>query len=1804
MEKMGKSKRFIAIILALLQIICGLNLNALEVYAWGGGGTQYVYTDTISVQSFLDEHPEMFSDPGKLPILVSYYFSGYAASHGDAGRVAEIYYVNSTGTVTSAADADAIYQSSAGRNTVDGFSGGYDYHNGYKDDRYECGGVGDEIEITFEAPDGCAFPANVSTLTDQSGYTRYTGIVYQFVGGEEVTWQSKSNNPWGDRKMYKTLTYRFKGGSAVVDGSGHVTNALLQLNLSYDLLPQLKVYDVLDDDVNNAQLVETVSEPLDSSHTAADTDFTHYKDNYTPADGYRSGYTYAGMEIRDDYYTYDDDGNQIQNPDYEFADITHNGYGRHFSIYRFFYSDNPYDTELNVKYQAINAEDNSPVSGVSIFGETTDTNGFIATEDNFVFRRDVTDSNKYLKTDFSSGTHTKYLINDTETTKTDFKTSHNYSTDDVIYKYRTGSSTNFNYMAKVSWAGTKKYKEGNNTLKHQLTNDWYYYKGVYKVEIDGDFNGMDSSHYNVVNVDDSNITIQFYVNPDKTKSYTVKYQAVKLDGTPYAGVELNGETTGSDGYISAEDTIKQVVNEENQRSIYLNDELNNTVGTAVEVSKTDTVFTGGFTTTGTDTAYKNTWTPDITGLRAGTTLENIDETTYVIKVCKEIPEYTHTVRFKAQYSDGDPVEGYTINGETTGADGYIAGTDVFKIAVPFIGDPSYSLNGASVTETSTGKYQNTCAYGVGSDTAAYNFAWSFTGTTPSFSVSEAVSNCTVESIDANTDVVIIDVGDGSIDKTVSVPVNIKYYVNDADDDNWTEAASKDETFDVDIHVLRNGNITTVNGTKNFIDTADFNTVKGYYEYATAVELKSDKTSNVGTNLTTSNTGVDMDASSISFDYEITKDISKAENTPSIAIKLYFKASRTQHKITIKYVINDEDDNLLAQSSTDINYYKTQPYNIVPDLTTGDIATEIASNSIDVSKLVFDYREVGTDKVTNLIEAPFVGTMGDSDLTVKFVYKKTPDMVTLTVTDVYQEADGTETSRTSRTPENYTKNSTYTVNALSPAGYDVVGDTVKTGTITANMEIEFVYKKKASYTITGVDEYYTTGGALDVSNTRTTDTKTEGDSYSYNALTPEGYTVDGDTNFSGTVTGNLVITFKYKKNPPATYTITVIDEYYDNSGVLESSSTRASDIKNVGDLYTYDALTVDGYTCTSPTNYSGIVTGDETLRFTYKKDADPIIPIPVPTPAPEPTPVPTPIVPIVVKNYTIKVIDRYPDRDDIRIDIKVPAGTPYNYDALDVDGYTVSGDTSYTGVVNGDTELVFVYTKDAEPVKTYEYKVVYRYIDEDGNVKDEVVVDKLVPEGSPYDHTAPDKDGYTIEGDKEKSGTVTGDTILIFTYKKIPDKTPEHTVKVIDRYPEGDDVRVNKKVPEGTPYTYKSKDKEGYVPVGKTEYTGTVDGDVTIIFIYERIQYELKVIDRLVDNDSTTDKVRENKKVPSGTNYSYKSIEFSGYTPVGEKIQTGKVDKNTTVIFTYKRIYHTLTVIDRLEDGENVVDNQRLSKSEADGTPYSYESISIEGYAPIGETKQSGIVDEDVTLIFRYQKIEEEPAIYQLKVVDEYYNEDGTFENADTRVLKFVEEGTSYYYEALETEGYSVLSAKVQSGIVSGNTELLFTYKKTPEQEEEPVSHEIMVIDKYITVTSKPKVYSVFNGFTGSMGTNEVEEYEYSYSVKRYARCIDIYEEDADYEYNALDNTSYTVIGTDSYSGVVKKDESFGFVYLAAGYQPEDIPEEVWEDEPDPVIPFAPEPKTGDGYVDNSTEIYLMMLFAGVIVAEIYRRKRK
>ena len=94
----------------------------------------------------------------------------------------------------------------------------------------------------------------------------------------------------------------------------------------------------------------------------------------------------------------------------------------------------------------------------------------------------------------------------------------------------------------------------------------------------------------------------------------------------------------------------------------------------------------------------------------------------------------------------------------------------------------------------------------------------------------------------------------------------------------------------------------------------------------------------------------MDASSVSFDYEITKDISKTENAPSIAIKLYFKATRTQHKITVQYVINDEDNNLLAQSSTDSNYYKTQSYNIVPDLTTGDIATEIATNSIDVSKI--------------------------------------------------------------------------------------------------------------------------------------------------------------------------------------------------------------------------------------------------------------------------------------------------------------------------------------------------------------------------------------------------------------------------------------------------------------------------------------------------------------------------------------------------------------------------------------------------------------------------------------------------------------------------------------------------------------------------------------------------------------------------------------------------------------------------------------------------------------------------------------
>lgn len=65
--------------------------------------------------------------------------------------------------------------------------------------------------------------------------------------------------------------------------------------------------------------------------------------------------------------------------------------------------------------------------------------------------------------------------------------------------------------------------------------------------------------------------------------------------------------------------------------------------------------------------------------------------------------------------------------------------------------------------------------------------------------------------------------------------------------------------------------------------------------------------------------------------------------------------------------------------------------------------------------------------------------------------------------------------------------------------------------------------------------------------------------------------------------------------------------------------------------------------------------------------------------------------------------------------------------------------------------------------------------------------------------------------------------------------------------------------------------------------------------------------------------------------------------------------------------------------------------------------------------------------------------YIITVYDEYYDADGQLEHRDTRTQDSLEQGSEYYYEALDTPGYTVQGDSVKQGTASKDEEITFSY---------------------------------------------------------------------------------------------------------------------------------------------------------------------
>lgn len=847
-----------------------------------------------------------------------------------------------------------------------------------------------------------------------------------------------------------------------------------------------------------------------------------------------------------------------------------------------------------------------------------------------------------------------------------------------------------------------------------------------------------------------------------------------------------------------------------------------------------------------------------------------------------------------------------------------------------------------------------------------------------------------------------------------------------------------------------------------------------------------------------------------------------------------------------------------------DYYFDEDGNVI-----SDISGRRLSNKVDIGdaysyapKTTAGYElweDCSTDYAIATPKENWSGTVDKNYTYIYFCYKAKTTMNTLTVKDKYLDVSGVEEKTDIRQVSSFAKNSKYSVSALDPEDYEVVGQTKYEGTLTEDTVITFVYQKKTKdFTLTIKDKYLDENGVEEKTDIRHTQTIKENESYNVDALNPEGYDVIGDKNKSGVVISDVTIEFVYQKKA---FTITVKDKYLDVDGKEEKVDTRLTESKGYGCRYSYNALNPDGYAVISQSTYSGTLTKDTEVTFTYQKD----------------------------KYYTVTVLDEYVSVDgniqktDTRLTTSKKMGENYSYNALTVEGYVVTSESTYSGVVNSDVTVKFVYQEDAARFVTVKGYITYT----DGTP----IANKRIEIHSTPRYAVTDEFGYY-----EIKNVEVGD----HKFKIFADDTDTALVTC--------DLSVTKPNEDTVKVTFKTDDCEVETDTSMTDVL-KIDAILPL--------YKITVKDEYYDETTLEKSVtRTEKTVKSGDSYSFEALNPDGYTVTSALKYEGVALSNLTLVFKYTKkvtpptpepepTKYNVKVIDTYYSASMALikSEVRVSDTVVENTPYKYEALNPAGFTVTSDKSYSGVATKDLVLIFTYKENEKEvePNKYNLKVVDSYYDADGNFEKSDVRESKVVTEGTSYLYEAYNPANYSVIGATSYNGQVIADTVLEFKYQAVKEPTPDPNEYTVTVIDKYIVGVKNVYSDSVFGGLTDSSNVTiqKVEgSDDYIVTVERVVRCKDVYKEGATYSYDAEAPLGFTVISDKVYSGVVTEDITLEFIYEKGFDSPNDIPEEIIDSDPTPVVPFE-EPKTGD----TSIPILPIIFLTAIIFVAYKKRKR-
>ena len=644
----------------------------------------------------------------------------------------------------------------------------------------------------------------------------------------------------------------------------------------------------------------------------------------------------------------------------------------------------------------------------------------------------------------------------------------------------------------------------------------------------------------------------------------------------------------------------------------------------------------------------------------------------------------------------------------------------------------------------------------------------------------------------------------------------------------------------------NGNITE--------DTV----VTYYYKKKTAtftvIHQDSDGTILAPTESVTKDWGDEYEAhpsSSLTPKYDYTYTGGSESGTIAGDVTIVYTYTKKIGHITAVHV--DKNGNKLAEPVTQ-NIEYDLPYQTVP---AGELTDE------------YDYT---TDKA----ETGIVG----GDVTVTYTYTK--KTYTFTVHHYY---DGTTNSYKPDHTETLEHGAIYTATPdTSDVNYEYhlkEGDS-STGTVAGPVTVTYYYKKKTA-TLTIID-------VVDgVSTTRSSDTVEWGDDVVRNNFLPA---YDASHNHSVSVSpdvtkvaGDVTVTYTYTIK---TFTFTV-HHYYD--GTTNSYKPDHTETINYGGDYTaipdssdanYEYYLKEGDSATGP------VTNDVTVTYYYKKKTATLT-----------------IIDVVDGASTTRSTTTVEWGDDVARDEFLPAyANSHNH--------SVSVNPDVTKV-SGDVTVTYSYT-----IKTFTFTVHHYYDGTTNSYKPDH--SETLNYGAAYTATPDTSDinyEYHLKEGDSAAGTITSDKTVTYYYKK---KTATFTVKHQDMQGNTLAPTESVTKDWGDEYhAYPAASLVGayqYTFTGGSE-SGIIQGDVTIIYKYTKKAYILTVHHIYEDGSEYKPDTSEGYEhgdhytaVPdtSDNNYEYRLKEGDS--------ASGEITSNLEVTFIYKKKTANLTVI-HIVDGEEV-----------------------------------------------------------------------------------------------------------------------------------------------------------------------------------------------------------------------------------------------------------------------------------------------